>query len=179
MSHRISITLIALCLAPACAPSGGALDVTEPVFIPATQAPENLRTQANPDACWFKTTQPAVIETITERLLVQPAHISSVGTITQPPIYRTRTRQRIVDDGNRWFEIPCALHQDPTFIATLQRALAARAYYDGPITGTYDATTRAAVRAYQHPQGGPDSGVLSLDAARTLGLAVVPRAAAN
>lgn len=174
MPHRISTALIALCLALSCTPSGGALDATEPSLIPAAKAPAELRAQANPDACWSKTTRPAVIETITERLLIQPAQISSAGTITQPPIYRTRTRQRIVDDGNRWFEIPCALGQGPALFATLQRALAARAYYDGPITGTYDAPTRAAVRAYQRPQG-PDSGVLGMDAARTLGLVAVPR----
>lgn len=174
MPHRISTALIALCLTPACTSSGGALDATKPSIIPAAKAPAELRARTNPDACWSKTTRPAVIETITERLLIQPAQISSAGTITQPPIYRTRTRQRIVDDGNRWFEIPCALDQDPAFIATLQRALAARAYYNGPITGTYDAPTRAAVRAYQRPQG-PDSGVLSVDAARTLGLVAVPR----
>lgn len=115
-----------------------------------------------------------MIETTTERLLIQPAQISSAGTITQPPIYRTRTRQRIVDDGNRWFEIPCALRDDPEFIATIQRALAARAIYGGPINGLYDMRTRAAVRAFQRPQG-LDSGVLSLPAARTLGLVAVPR----
>lgn len=174
MPHRISTALIALCLALSCTPSGGALDATEPSLIPAAKTPAELRARANPDACWSKTTQPAVIETIIERLLIQPAQISSAGTITQPPIYRTRTRQGIVDDGNRWFEIPCALGQDPALFATLQRALAARACHDGPITGTYDAPTRAAVRAYQRPQG-PDSGVLGMDAARTLGLVAVPR----
>jgi len=175
VTYRSSPALLVLFLATACTPSGDALNrLAEPALITSAEAPADVRKQANPDACWSKTTSPAVIETITERLLVQPAQISSAGTITQPPIYRTRTRQRIVDDGNRWFEIPCALRDEPVFIATLQRALAARDFYGGPVTSAYDARTRAAVRAYQRPEG-PDSGVLSLRAARALGLVAVPR----
>jgi peptidoglycan hydrolase-like protein with peptidoglycan-binding domain len=56
----------------------------------------------------------------------------------------------------------------------LQRALRARALYRGEISGVMDARTRAAVRRLQEPQG-LDSGILSLAAARQLGLLVDPR----
>jgi peptidoglycan hydrolase-like protein with peptidoglycan-binding domain len=60
------------------------------------------------------------------------------------------------------------------FAATLQRALAARGYYDGPVTGVIDAETTRAIRAYQAPLG-IDSATLSLAAARRLGLAPIAR----
>ena len=53
-----------------------------------------------------------------------------------------------------------------------QRALAARGYYAGPITGVMDRRTQAAIRAYQRPQG-LDSAMISLAAARQMGLIAV------
>jgi hypothetical protein len=74
-------------------------------------------------------------------------------------------------DDPIWFEIPCAAERDPVLIASLQRALAARGLYSGPVTGGMDDATRAAVEAYQRDFG-LRSGVLSLAAARALGLVV-------
>ncbi|MFC6759366.1 peptidoglycan-binding domain-containing protein [Sulfitobacter porphyrae] len=59
-------------------------------------------------------------------------------------------------------------------MASLQRALSARGLYAQQITGTLDDATRAAVQRYQKPTG-PDSGVLSLETARSLGLIAVAR----
>ena len=82
-----------------------------------------------------------------------------------------------LDDGNseeRLFAVPCPDVLDAQFWSSLQRALAARGHFDGPVNGTADAATRAAVRDYQAPRG-LDSDKLSLDAARQLGLLPWPR----
>lgn len=74
-------------------------------------------------------------------------------------------------DAPVWFEIPCGVERDPAFVASLQRALAARGLHGGAVTGEMDGETRAAVEAYQRELG-LRSGVLSLAAARALGLVV-------
>jgi hypothetical protein len=67
------------------------------------------------------------------------------------------------------FRVPCPELMTSDFIATLQRALAVRGHYDGPITGRADPATRTAVRAFQRAQGF-DSPILTLDTAQRLGL---------
>lgn len=67
------------------------------------------------------------------------------------------------------FRVPCPELMTADFIATLQRALAVRGHYDGPITGRADSATRTAVRAFQRAQGF-DSPILTLDTAQRLGL---------
>ena len=124
---------------------------------------------APPGTCWDKTIRPAVIETVTEQVRVTPA------TATSPAEYRTETAQRIVEDRQEsWFETVCPDALTPEFIASLQRALAARQAYGGAVTGRLDAPTRQALRAWQAAKG-RDSATLSLDTARELGLAAVPR----
>ena len=130
---------------------------------------------AAPGTCWGKDVTPAVIETVTEQVLLQPAQVRGDGTVEDPAIYKTETRQAIVKERRvTWFETPCASDQTPDFVASVQRALKVRGLYRGPVTGQMDARTRAAVRAYQKPEG-LDSGILSLAAARRLGLATVER----
>jgi hypothetical protein len=130
---------------------------------------------AVPGTCWGKDVTPAVVETVTEQVVLQPAEIRNDGTVLEPAIYKTETRQAIVRERRiTWFETPCASAQTPDFIASVQRALKVRGFYRGQITGEMNARTRAAVRAYQKPEG-LDSGILSLAAARRLGLVVVDR----
>ena len=130
---------------------------------------------AAPGTCWGKDVTPAVIETVTEQVVLQPAQVRNDGTVEEPAIYKTETRQAIVKERRvTWFETPCASVQTPDFVASVQRALKVRGLYRGPVTGKMDARTRAAVRAYQKPEG-LDSGILSLAAARRLGLATVER----
>lgn len=130
---------------------------------------------AAPGSCWGRTVSPAVIETITEQVQVSPAQYNTDGTVARPPTYRSEARQMIVTPRvDSWFETPCAEALTPDFIASLQRALAVRRYYEGPITGTLDKDTQAAIRAFQRTTG-PDSGVLSLASARQLGLIAVDR----
>lgn len=130
---------------------------------------------ARAGACYGRDVTPAVIETVTEQIILQPAQLTSDGTVSAPAIYREETREAIVQERRElWFEIPCGLETGRPFIATLQRALSARGLYSGPINGLYDARTRRAVRHYQAPEG-LDSGILALAAARRLGLTVIPR----
>ena len=131
---------------------------------------------AAPGTCWGKVVTPAVIETVTEQVLLQPAEVLVDGTVRAPAVYKTETRQAIVKERQAtWFETPCAVDLTPEFVATLQRALKARGLYRGQISGDMDGRTRAAVRRYQKPEG-LDSGILSLAAARKLGIVAVERA---
>jgi len=75
---------------------------------------------------------------------------------------------------DRLFAVPCPGAMDTDLMAALQRALAVRGLYVGPVNGEYDTATAEAVRRFQAPLG-LDSPVLSLDAARHLGLLPVPR----
>ena len=120
-------------------------------------------------ACWQADIRPAVIETVTEQVLVQPEKTGPDGAAI-PAVYGTSTSQRIVSDrATVWFRAPCAAELTPDLIPTVQRALKARGLYLLPLTGVMDAPTREAIRRYQRGRG-LDSDHLSLAAARELGV---------
>lgn len=150
---------------------------------PGAQDGASLRQTAPEDAapgtCWDRRVTPAVVETVSEDVLVRPAQISPSGTVQSPPVYRKETRQRIVAPRKvDWTQVICPTDLKSDFVASLQRALSARGYYTAPITGQMDSATRAAVLRYQADEGvaGPTPGVLTLEAARRLGLWAVDRA---
>jgi hypothetical protein len=125
---------------------------------------------AAPGQCWADAVTPAVYETDTVHQLVRPATPATASHPAEPAEYQTVTRQRIVKDRERvWFRTPCPAVMTPDFIGSLQRALLARGYYRGPLTGAMDAPTTAALRRYQD-QIGLDSAILALATARRLGL---------
>jgi hypothetical protein len=125
--------------------------------------------------CWGKIPTPAVIETVTEQILVTPARTNADGTIASLPVYREERRQQIVTPRtDRWFEIPCPPAFTVEFVSTLQRALQVRGQYGGEVTGNMDDATRRAVMAVQSAKGLP-SDVLSIETARDLGIVAVPR----
>lgn len=125
---------------------------------------------ADPESCYARYSTPAIIETVTEQVLVQPPQIAADGTVSYPAVYRTETRQNIVRERRElWFETLCEEELTSDFISSLQRALQVRQYFNGPITGRMDSRTRRAIRAYQSAQG-VESDILSLAAARLLGL---------
>ncbi|WP_226779181.1 peptidoglycan-binding domain-containing protein [Oceaniglobus trochenteri] len=130
---------------------------------------------SDPNACYSQDVTPALIETVTEQVVEQPPELSKDGTLRRPATYRTVTEARIVKDrSDIWFQTPCPDELTPQFIASLQRALAARGLFAGRVSGVMDAETRQAVRRYQKAEG-LHSGVISTAAAKRLGLAVYER----
>ncbi|MBM1813739.1 peptidoglycan-binding protein [Sulfitobacter pseudonitzschiae] len=130
---------------------------------------------AAPDSCWGKKTSPAIIETVEREVLLKPAQVTADGVIQQPAVYRRESVQEIVQERvDTWFQVPCAADLTPEFVSSLQRALAARNIYHGPVNGEMTMRTRAAVRRFQAPDGF-DSDILTIATARKLGLVAVER----
>lgn len=155
----------------ACAENGTVTSASNVDPISLATAPPG----APPDSCWGKTSSPAVVETVSRTVLVQPAQISSDGRVQAPPIYKEETKAAVIKPRqNTWFEVPCADQLTPDFVSSLQRALDARGYYRGPVSGELDARTRDAVRRYQKDQGLKQK-TLTVAGARTLGLIAVER----
>lgn len=121
-------------------------------------------------ACWASDVTPMVIETVTEQVMVSDAKRAKDGSLLSPAVFRSETRQKIVQDREEiWFRAPCPQEMTVEFIASLQRALKARGLYILPLTGEMDLPTRAALRRFQSERG-LESDRLSLTAARELGL---------
>ena len=148
---------------------------TEAHVIQSTEGPPD----AVPGSCWGRDVTPALVETVTERILLQPAELATDGKVLAPAIYKTETKQRITKERDEiWFETPCPEAMTPEFGAALQRALRARGYFRGALTSEMDRSTRRAIRFYQRGEG-LDSPILSLAAARKLGLVIVPAPSAR
>ncbi|MEL0436197.1 peptidoglycan-binding domain-containing protein [Phycobacter sp. K97] len=155
-----------LVLAPACTP---------PADMDRAPSQRTAPPDAPPGTCWDRHVRPAIIETVTVQVLVQPEQRDAGGALIQPAVFRTETRQDIVRPRSEsWLEITCPVDMTPDFIASLQRALTVRGHYTGPVTGQMDRPTRRAVLRYQRGLG-LESQQLSLDSARRLGLISVPR----
>lgn len=139
-------------------------------------APVDPPPLATPDAtgtCWARQPTPAVYEQVMGEVQVVQAEIAEDGTVIRPPIYRKAPVPRVVTPrGEIKFKAPCGHQMTPDFIASTQRALAARGYFSGKTTGTLDAPTTAAIRKFQRERG-LDSGQMSLETARSLGLVAV------
>lgn len=139
---------------------------------PAPEAPEIIEEDGR---CFGTDTAPARFETVTYQVLVSPEARDEAGNITSPARYQTRTEQRIAQERHEIrFETPCADAFTPDFIASVQRALAARGYYRGAGNGRLDRATGRAIRAFQR-RFGPDSTTLSLLAAQRLGLVALSK----
>ncbi len=161
----------ALCLLASC--SAPLETVTKAAF---NDEPDLVYTHSTPPpgakegSCWGKHVTPAELETVTHQIQLQPPEIRTDGTVSATAVYKTETSQRIVKKRRElWFETPCAPVLTVEFVETLQRALKARGHYRGSVSGYIDTRTRGAIRKYQAPKG-LDSSILSLAAARKLGL---------
>lgn len=131
---------------------------------------QDLPPEAPPGTCWDKIVGPAVTETVTEQVLVKPADLTDGGEVENPAVYRNEERLSVVREGDKtWFETPCNDVFTEEFVASLQRALAARKLYPGPISGKLNESTRSAIKSYQQAQG-LSSNILSMASARSLGL---------
>ncbi len=123
--------------------------------------------------CYGRDVTPAVIETVTEQIMVQPASVATDGTVLEPAAFRTVTHQQIMRERREVaFETLCPPQLTVDFVQSLQRALKARGYYRGPIDGVMDARTGAAIRSFQRIEG-HDSPLLDIRTARALGLTVL------
>ena len=118
-----------------------------------------------PEVCQARDESPAVIETVTESR-------GENGT------YHTEKTLKIVESRRvQWFDTPCLTTWTPDFIASVQRALIVRGLMSGPATGAITSETRAAIRAFQREEG-INSDVLSIAAAKRMGLVVYDRSEA-
>lgn len=126
------------------------------------------------DGCFIQYTVPALIETVTKQVLVQEEVTTLNGetVVTSPAIYRTETVQRIVRDRHEaQTGIICEKDLTVVFIQSMQRALSARGYYNGNISGILDDRTGRAIRKVQKTQG-INSPKITLDLAESYGLVV-------
>ena len=89
----ISILAIGLygCVAPSASPDLAALNEPKLHYTTGIAPPG-----AKPGTCWGRSASPAVIETVTEQILLQPAEVLADGTVVQPAVYKTETLQKIV-----------------------------------------------------------------------------------
>ncbi|THH37381.1 peptidoglycan-binding protein [Aliishimia ponticola] len=175
---RTIASLLAVLAIAGCTPGDAPAtrETTQKLFTPSGAAPQD----AAPGTCWDKTETPARVRSVTEDVLVQPAQMSSEGTVQAPPIYRSQTHIIVEEDRHiDWVQIACTTDLTPEFVASVQRALALRNLYDGPDTGVYDDATRAAVARFQTEAGIKtiDPGNLTIDGARKLGLWAVAQPA--
>lgn len=153
-----------------------ALDGCGGSVVPFSNPPAFEAPQVEVDAagrCYGRDVSPAVIETVTEQVLVTPPEVDATGAVTRPATFRTVTRQEIKRERQEVaFETICPPALTVEFVSSLQRALKARGYYHGPIDGVMDARTGAAIRAFQRIDG-HDSPLLDIRTARALGLTVL------
>ncbi|GKY87262.1 peptidoglycan-binding domain-containing protein [Sinisalibacter aestuarii] len=125
---------------------------------------------ARPGACYGKDVTPAVIEQVTEQILVTPPEIGPEGNVITPAKYEEKVSHQVVTGREEiYFETPCPPRWTPDFIASVQRALKTRGLFPGPVTGNLDDGTRQAIRSYQLRKG-LNSAILSTESARELGL---------
>lgn len=126
--------------------------------------------------CFGHDVAPAVIETVTEQILVTPEQRGANGAVTVPATFRTITRQQIIRErAELRFETLCPPQYTPELVATLQRALKARGVYPGPINGALDGATSQAIQRFQR-RAGHDSPLLDIRTARDLGIVALSQA---
>lgn len=167
---------IATCLfAAACAPPAQDDTPTRFAFTALETARIPTPEGAPKDSCWARDVAPAVIETKTAQVMVQPAILNDDGSLLAPAVYATETLQDIVTPRREYvFETLCAKDITPEFIASLQRALQVRSRYNGEISGEINPETEAALRLFQQDQE-VETSLLTIETARALGLVAVER----
>lgn len=164
----ITIALGLIGLAAACTPQQ----------VPASNVPAFIGGAIDTDetgACFGRDVTPAVIETVTAQEIEAAAIIAPDGTVISPATFRTVTRQQITRERQEVaYETICPPAYTSAFVSSLQRALAVRGFYAGEVNGIMDTSTGRAVQDFQR-QDGPDSPLLSLATARSLGLIALSR----
>ena len=101
----------------------------------------NLPADASPQSCYAREIVPAIVETVTEQIPLKPARLkvnadTGETIVVKPATYDTITVQRIVRDRQEtWFETICPHLYTERFVKSLQRALKARGFYSGKLSG--------------------------------------------
>ncbi|MBO6854760.1 MAG: peptidoglycan-binding protein [Marivivens sp.] len=166
-----TICILALTLGSACSAPLPGLDALLP-----PETTETTIAEGSDGTCQARSITPAIIETVTEQIIVQPAELSATGEVLEPATFRTVTRQAIVQERREvLFDAVCPRDLTADFVSALQRALIVRGFHAGGVTGEYDRLTRAAVQSFQRRTDGPDTSTLSLASAQRLGLVAIPR----
>ncbi|WP_069299647.1 peptidoglycan-binding domain-containing protein [Neptunicoccus sediminis] len=149
--HRQILSLATLALLT-CGTSAHAGQIVSRLTHPDhAKLPEN----AGPTDCFGHEFTPAVIETITEKIPLKPARLAvdletGETTVIRKATFKTMTMQRIVTPRNeQWFPAVCPHKYTEDFVQSLQRALQARGFYSGALTGWMDEETKIAVKLYQ------------------------------
>ena len=119
---------------------------TDLVSVPQSE----IKTSQNAGACHATQTLPALIQTVTERVMIQPPVLGADGTIIEPALFQIETRQEILRERQESrFETVCPALMTRELIASLQRALKARGHFFGPVSGTMSDATKRAVESFQ------------------------------
>ncbi|WP_370312932.1 peptidoglycan-binding domain-containing protein [Sagittula sp.] len=178
---RFTVALGLMVLAAACTTSVSenasrdALEDVQPVALSPVSLPAPVIALSD-GRCQARETLPAVYEQVMGEVQVVQAEIAPDGTVLRPPVYRRAPVPKVVRPrSDVIFDAVCGHQMTPDFIASLQRALAARGYFAGNVTSWIDAATSAAIRKYQAERG-LESAQLSLETARSLGLITVDAA---
>ncbi len=168
--RRVAAALAALALA-ACVPGGGAQ--LGPGAAPsAPDLPLVPRPAGAPEgSCWVEARIPARYETVTEQRLVRPERRDASGKVIAPAEYASRRVTRLArPEERRLVRVLCPPRLGQGMIAALQRALAARGAYRGPVSGALDRPTRAALARWQEKTLGVPLDLPAHETARRFGL---------
>lgn len=110
---------------------------------------------------------PAEYRTIKKAVLRR--HARKIITETPAVYQEVRTKQLVEKGGERvWVEIICPEAMSEIVISQVQLALKSREYYDGNISGRFDASTIRALEAFQRDEELP-IGKLDKDTIKALG----------
>ena len=120
--------------------------------------------------CFAKDISPAVIETVTTQHIASPEVRNVANIVTKSATFQTITRQKIINERTAIrFETVCPQYYSTNFVMTLQRALKARGFYTGPISGILNLQTGVAIQKFQRINE-LDTPFMSLETAQHLGL---------
>ncbi len=111
---------------------------------------------------------PEKFKTVTVTKMTSPP---SERRITIPEQYQTVSKTLKVSDGHmQWREILCDTNMTRGKVQEIQRALAAKGLYKGPIDGVVGHLTINAVKAFQRKAGLPVSQYVTVATAEALGV---------
>ena len=169
--NRLSIlsALGALCMIPSLLGAGTVVSTLTDPDNP------NLPKGATVGSCYAQEITPAVIETITLRTPLLPERRSvnietGETTVIRAATFNTKVVQRIVSPRSEvWFETICPHLYTERFVNSLQRALRARGFYGGILTGWMDPQTNLAVKLYQRKLA-LNSDILAISTVEEFGL---------